>query len=79
MHIVEVRRDGDALAGPMTEMRDWLDAHSIAPTLFKMSIALRNVVNRCTERLAKHADRINGARVRPAPCPSSCFRSAGRH
>jgi hypothetical protein len=35
MYIVEVRRDGDELAGPMGRMRDWLDAQQIEPRLFE--------------------------------------------
>jgi hypothetical protein len=46
MHIVEVRGDGDALAGPMAEMRDWLDARRIAPKLFKMAVHSNIVVFR---------------------------------
>lgn len=29
MHIVEVCREGDGLAAPMTQMRTWLDASGI--------------------------------------------------
>ena len=46
MHVVEVRHDGDALAGPMAAMRDWLDAHRIEPSLFNMSIGSKSVVFR---------------------------------
>src|SRR5438270_11144887 len=38
MHVVEVRRDGDALCGPMAEMREWLDDKHIEPTLFRLSL-----------------------------------------
>jgi len=38
MQIVEVRRDGDDLAGPMAQMRTWLDGMGIQPTLFRMSL-----------------------------------------
>ena len=37
MHIAEIPREGDGLAGLMARMRDWLDAHQITPVLFKMS------------------------------------------
>jgi len=40
MHVVEVRRDGDALSGPMAEMREWLDDKHIEPTLFRLSLIL---------------------------------------
>ena len=35
MHIVEVRRVGDDLVGPMASMRDWLDAQRMTPRLFE--------------------------------------------
>ena len=44
MHIIEVRRDG--VAGPMAEMRNWLDARRIAPRLFTMSFKDKAVVFR---------------------------------
>jgi hypothetical protein len=34
MHVVEVRRNGGDLAGPMSRMRDWLDIHEIEPRFF---------------------------------------------
>lgn len=46
MHVVKLHREGDALAGPMAEIRDWLDARHIAPKLFSMSIAGSGVVFR---------------------------------
>ena len=36
MHIVEVRRVGRDLAGPMGRMRSWLDDHQILPRLFQL-------------------------------------------
>jgi hypothetical protein len=38
MHIVEIARDGEGLASPMTQMRMWLDAKRIAPAKFGMSL-----------------------------------------
>ena len=35
MHIVEVRRVGDDLVGPMGRMRDWLDAQRVTARLFE--------------------------------------------
>ena len=46
MQIVEVRPSGDALAGRMAEMRDWLDARRSAPKLFKMGVHSNSVVFR---------------------------------
>jgi hypothetical protein len=43
-HVVEVRRIGDDIAGPMGEMRTWLDVHQIEPRLFTFSAAARGVV-----------------------------------
>jgi len=34
MHVVEIQRDSDDLAGPMGRMRDWLDVHEIEPRFF---------------------------------------------
>jgi hypothetical protein len=45
-HIVEVRRIGDDIAGPMGEMRNWLDVHQVEPRLFTFSAAARGVVFR---------------------------------
>jgi hypothetical protein len=38
MHIVEIRRGGDDMAGPMNQMRTWLDGRSIEPVAFRMSV-----------------------------------------
>ena len=38
MYIVEVRRGGDDVAGPMNQMRTWLDAKRIEPVVFQLSI-----------------------------------------
>ena len=38
MNIVEIRRDGDSLSGPMAAMRIWLDVHQIEPKLFQLSV-----------------------------------------
>ena len=40
MHIVEVRRVGRDLAGPMSRMRSWLDDHQIAPRLSQLRWAV---------------------------------------
>jgi hypothetical protein len=34
MHVVEIRRNGEDLAGPMGRMRDWLDIHESEPKFF---------------------------------------------
>jgi hypothetical protein len=38
MYIVEVRRDGDELAAPMSEMRSWLDNERIQLSVFRLSL-----------------------------------------
>jgi hypothetical protein len=38
MHVVEVRRAGDDIAGPMAQMRTWLDAKAIQPAMFRISL-----------------------------------------
>ena len=44
MHIVEIRREGDTVAGPMAAMRTWLDVHQIEPKLFQFSAISGGVV-----------------------------------
>src|SRR5260370_23854327 len=36
MHVIEVRRGGEDVAGAMGRMRAWLDDHQIAPRLFRL-------------------------------------------
>src|SRR5205814_1103439 len=68
MQIVEVRPSGDALAGRMAEMRDWLDARRIAPKLFKMGVHSNSVVFRL--EFATADDAADGAQGRcPVPNP----------
>jgi hypothetical protein len=38
MHVVEVRRNGADLAGPMAHMRNWLDVHEIEPKFFGFDV-----------------------------------------
>lgn len=38
MHIVEIRRDGDDLAGPAAQMRTFLDGIGIQPSMFRVSL-----------------------------------------
>ena len=38
MQIVEIRRDGGDLVGPMAQMRTWLDGMGIQPSCFRMSL-----------------------------------------
>jgi hypothetical protein len=38
MVIVEVRRNGDDLAAPMSQMRTWLDDQRIQPSVFLLSV-----------------------------------------
>ena len=55
MHVVEIRRDGEALAGPMEQMRTWLDAKGIKPSQFRMSLTARGTVFRLEFVLASEA------------------------
>jgi hypothetical protein len=45
-HVVEVPRIGGDIAGPMGEMRSWLDVHHLEPRLFTFSAAARGVLFR---------------------------------
>jgi hypothetical protein len=38
MHIVELSRSGQGLAGPMAQMRTWLAHHRIDPILFEFAL-----------------------------------------
>jgi len=38
MYTVKVRRHGEELAGPMAQMRTWLDSKGIEPIMFRMSL-----------------------------------------
>jgi len=37
-YIVEIRRQGDALAEPMAQFRTWLDDQHIQPSVFRFSL-----------------------------------------
>ena len=55
MHIVEIRRGGEGLAAPMTQMRMWLDARRIEPATFGMSLTAGSTIFRLTFRDRRHA------------------------
>ena len=55
MHIVEIPRDGEGLAGPMTQMRMWLDARRIEPATFGMSLTPGGTIFRLAFRDGRHA------------------------
>ena len=38
MYIVEIRHDGDGLAGPMAQFRTWLDRERVQPGAFRLSL-----------------------------------------
>ena len=50
MHIVEIPRDGEGLAAPMTQMRMWLDARRIEPATFGMSLIAGGTIFRLAFR-----------------------------
>ncbi|TMK06972.1 MAG: hypothetical protein E6G72_16085 [Alphaproteobacteria bacterium] len=50
MHIVEIPRDGEGLASPMTQMRMWLDARRIEPATFGMSLIAGGTIFRLAFR-----------------------------
>lgn len=55
MYIVEIRRDNDAIAGPMTQMRTWLDAKGIQPSVFRLSLMAEETIFRVEFVLAREA------------------------
>ena len=55
MHIVEIPRDGEGLAAPMSQMRMWLDARRIEPATFGMSLTAGSTIFRLTFRDRRHA------------------------
>jgi len=70
MHIVEIRRDGESLGAPMTQMRMWLDARRIEPATFGMSLTGGGTVFRLTFQDRRHAAafaRAFGGTVLPQP------------
>ena len=38
MYIVEIRRESDGLAEPLTQFRAWLDSKHIQPSVFRCSL-----------------------------------------
>jgi len=56
VHIVEVRRDGEALATPMVQMQTWLDAARIQPTIFRMSLLPGGTIFRVEFMAASEAE-----------------------
>ena len=56
MHVVEIRRDSDDLAGPMGRMRDWLDAHEIEPRFFGFDVRVFRHANKPLPPIDIHAD-----------------------
>ena len=55
MYIVEVPYEGEDLALPMAQMRDWLDTNQITPALFAMSVTANSVVFRLQFTTASEA------------------------
>ena len=55
MHIVEIPREGEGLAAPMTQMRMWLDARRIEPATFGMSLTAGGTIFRLAFRDRRHA------------------------
>ena len=60
-HIVEVHQYGDGLAAPMSQMREWLDAQNIEPTLFRLSLIPGGTVFRLEFRSRTEAARFADA------------------
>ena len=58
MYLVEVLYAGPDLAGPMAELREWLDMHQIEPSLFTMTIGSKNVIFRLQFAAAADADAV---------------------
>jgi len=55
MYIVEIRREGDNLAGPIEQMRTWLDANRIEPVVFRLSLIPGGTIFRVEFRSAREA------------------------
>ncbi len=56
MYIVDVHRDGEELAVPMAEMRTWLDAARIQPTVFRLSLIPGRTIFRLEFNAANEAE-----------------------
>ena len=61
MYIVEVFRGGEGLAGPMNQMRTWLDGKRIEPVVFQLLIIPAGTIFRVEFRLASEAAAFAGA------------------
>jgi hypothetical protein len=56
MHIVEIRREGDGLAEPMTQIRIWLDHQGIQPSVFRLSLIPEGTLFRLEFKIATEAE-----------------------
>ena len=56
VHIVEVHRDGEELAAPTAQMRNWLDNEHIQPTIFRMSLLPGGTIFRVEFKAASEAE-----------------------
>ena len=61
MYLVEVRYTGEDLAGPMAELREWLDLRQIETSLFTMHITSKSIVFRLRVSTAIDADAVLSA------------------
>jgi hypothetical protein len=60
MHVIEVRRDGENVAGAMGRMRAWLDDHQIAPRLFRLDDDVFRLEFEAESQAAAFADAFTG-------------------
>ena len=44
MYVVEVVRDSEGLAAPMSDMRTWLDHHQVQPAFFELGFLPNRVI-----------------------------------
>jgi hypothetical protein len=58
MYLVEVRYAGQDFAEPMAELRAWLDACRIEPSLFTLNITSKDIVFRLRFATATDADAV---------------------
>jgi hypothetical protein len=54
-YTVQIRLDGDNLAMPLSEMREWLDRNRIEPAVFKYSMGAGHVRCRLDFKLSNEA------------------------
>jgi hypothetical protein len=60
MHVIEIRRGAEDMAGAMGRMRAWLDDHQIVPRLFRLDDDVFRLEFEAETEAASFADAFAG-------------------